>query len=202
VPGILRKDSSLKPEEVSLVVHGRSLGSTCAVHLAARGGNYELAPSALVVESGFMSLLDLPMVQKIGCTMPQLMTALLQEPCPLDTLQDMSEVTLPTLLLHGDRDEMCPIDQAIGAHKACASSVKKLVRFPRCHHNDLRVGRPQEYFAELRMICQVAAGLLEADALLEDEEEEPGFLGIVTGALRCFPGMRRCLAPSIQANQP
>lgn len=50
-----------------IIVLGRSLGSACAIHLAT-------APNVcgLIIESGVMELLKLPMVMQFAMMMPQL----------------------------------------------------------------------------------------------------------------------------------
>lgn len=175
----------------SVVVHGRSLGSACAVHLASRHGE---RIAALVVESGVMQLMDLPMVRQLGAMMPEMLQVLRAQPCPLNTLAEMRQVNVPTVVIHGDRDEISPVEQAITAHRACGSTSKKLVRYPRAHHNDIRVVASRDYYNELQLLCQVATGAEPPEALLQPEPQESGFLGFVSGALKCFPGMRRCLA--------
>lgn len=191
LPEILSK-AGVEIEVAGVVVHGRSLGSACAVHLAAK----RTGISALVVESGVMSLMDLPMVQQLGMMMPQILHALQAEPCPLQTLAEMRQVTVPTLIIHGERDEISPVDQAITAHKACNSSAKKLVRYPRCHHNDVRMMAGSEYYNEMRNICEVVASG-SSEALLQVEEPGDGFLAMITGAMKCIPGVRRCLASTV-----
>jgi len=142
-----------------------------------------------------MTLLELPMVRQIGAMMPEMLRLLMAEPCPLSTLAEMRQVQIPTLIIHGVRDEVSPVDQAVSAHRACASSTKKLVRYPGCHHNDLRATAGKDYYGELRLVCQIASGGVPAEALLQTEQRDTGLLGIITGALRCLPvGMRRCLA--------
>merc|ERR1711972_332455 len=127
--------------------------------------------------------------------MPEMLHMLMREPPPLKTLDEMRQVTVPTMIIHGDRDEMAPIDQAIAAHRACGSGAKKLVRYARGHHNDLRIVVSREYYSELRLACNIAAGILPPEALLQ-ADSPAGFIGMISGALRCFPGMRRCLEPS------
>jgi len=193
LPEILCK-GGFQPDAASsptVVVHGRSLGSACAVHLAARHGD---RVGALVVESGVMELLELPMVRQLGAMMPEMLQVLRAQPCPLNTLSEMRQVKVPTVIIHGSRDEMSPVDQAVAAHRACGSSTKKLVRYPRAHHNDIRLVASREYYGELRALCRVACGVEACEVLLQPEPQDSGFFGFVTRALKCFPGMRRCLA--------
>mmetsp|Transcript_71153 Transcript_71153/g.201640 ORF Transcript_71153/g.201640 Transcript_71153/m.201640 type:complete len:330 (-) Transcript_71153:229-1218(-) len=191
LPEAMRK-AGYESTTTNVAVHGRSLGSCCAVHVAAKRGE---AVSALVVESGVMSILELPMVRQLGSMMPEILQALMAEPKPLDTLAQMRQVKIPTLVIHGDRDEVSPVGQAVAGHRACGAGTKKLVRFPRAGHNDVRAVARKEYFSELELVAQVAASGGAQEALLQaEQQDDAGLLGFITGALRCFPGMRRCLS--------
>lgn len=179
----------IQAKTLQLVVHGRSLGSTCAVHLASLGKS---SVSALIMESGVVNLLELPMVQQVGRMMPELLQMLASAECPLTTLEELRRVSVPTLIIHGDNDEISPVEQAVAAHKACQSSVKKLVRYP-AKHNDLRLVAQKEYFAELKAVCDaVKSG---QPAFGPPADNDGGFLSTLSTALRCLPGVRRCLGP-------
>eukprot|EP00440_Ansanella_granifera_P027678 gb/GFBE01030070.1/.p1 GENE.gb/GFBE01030070.1/~~gb/GFBE01030070.1/.p1 ORF type:complete len:334 (+),score=56.17 gb/GFBE01030070.1/:1-1002(+) len=195
LPDIL-SSVGLKAEETLVVLHGRSLGTVCAVHLAAKQA---FRADALIVESGVMSLLKLPMVMQLGMMMPQILQALSAEPCPLRTLEEMGQVQIPTLVIHGDQDEISPVDQAVAAHSACASAAKKLVRYSRAGHNDLRYAAQKEYYREIKGLCEsLRSGSKEV--FRTQEESNDGFLSMLGGALRCFPGMRRCLSGNVSGN--
>jgi len=189
-PGILSKAGFAGAERACIVVHGRSLGSAAAVHLAATQGN---RVSALIVESGVMSFLDLPMVRQLGAMMPEMLQVLRSQPCPVTTLADMQKVSVPALIIHGDLDEISPVSQAVSAHRVCGNDNKKLVRYSRGHHNDIRVVAGSAYFSELRLIRRIASGDCAAETLLENDPPGPGLLAMFTGAFRCLPVVRRCL---------
>mmetsp|Transcript_15292 Transcript_15292/g.30057 ORF Transcript_15292/g.30057 Transcript_15292/m.30057 type:complete len:344 (+) Transcript_15292:43-1074(+) len=189
-PDILSKAGFEGAERACILVHGRSLGSVAAVHLAAVHSN---RVAALVVESGVMSFLDLPMVQQLGAMMPDMLQVLRSCPCPIKTLEEMQTVRVPTLIIHGDLDEISPVDQAVSAYRACGSSAKKLARYPRAHHNDTRVVAGNAYFSEIQLIRRVASGDCPAETLHESDAPGAGLLAIFAGAFRCLPGVRRCL---------
>ncbi|CAK9016122.1 unnamed protein product [Durusdinium trenchii] len=181
--------------DMPIIVLGRSLGSACAIHLAT-------APNVcgLIIESGVMELLKLPMVMQFAMMMPQLLQALRQEPSPLKPLEELRQVRIPTVVIHGELDEMSPIDQAFAAHGACASPEKKLVKY-RAGHNDLRLRARKEYFRELRLLCdRVVSGVPQV--VPEQPQGWLEMLGEVFSAssLRCLPGMRRCFASSEDMN--
>lgn len=191
LPEILRR-AGLQAATVRVALHGRSLGSACATHVAAEasrraGGGEAVEISALVVESGVMSVLELPMVQSLGSMMPQMLQVLAAAPCPLNTLAEMRQVTLPTLVIHGDLDEISPVSQAEKAFGACASEHKRLARYRGCHHNDVRARVPQKYYAELQRVAQIVSKELEPEAMLEGDDGGGGILAALFGALRCLP---------------
>jgi len=191
LPSILEVVGVQADVQLKLILHGRSLGSACAIHLASL---QDERVGGLVVESGVMDLLALPMVLQIGMMMPQVLQALRAQPCPLKMLEEIRQVTVPTLIIHGDQDEISPVEQAVCAHKAC-SSERKLVRYPRAGHNDLRLLSKREYFQELKALCtRVVTG--DSEALAEPSGQT--WLGMISdlisngSALKCLPGVRRC----------
>eukprot|EP00667_Euglena_gracilis_P014018 EG_transcript_14518 len=128
-------------DQVPLVLLGRSIGATCAVHLAAtRPQQFR----ALVVESGLMTVKDLPMIRPILAMVPNVQQLLPLLPEPVQTLPKMREVRLPTLIVHGDEDEIVPYTQAQAAFANCPAPVKKLETVRGGGHNDLQsVGSAQ-----------------------------------------------------------
>lgn len=198
IPSILR--GARLPLDMAMVIHGRSLGSICAVHLASCAAEKQLqehgSPTieVLIVESGIKSLVDLPMVRQLGSMMPEMLHLLMASPSPLKTGTEMEQVKIPTLVLHGELDEISPVEQGISLHRACGSSTKKLVRFPNGRHNDLRTIAGTQLFGELHKACLLAAGILSHEEMLAQEEQDGGLLQGLFGALRCLPGARRCFA--------
>jgi len=189
VPKLLTEAGFKDPASAALVVAGRSIGACSAVHAAARCG--EVCPVAgLIIESGLQSPLQMPMVRQMGAMMPGILERLAAEPDPLDNLEKLKQVTAPTLIIHGDMDEMIPVSQAVAAHRSCGSSVKKLVRYPRCGHNDLRHLYGQKYFAELRALCDTVLGVAPPEAFVEAAREGGGFFSLFARALRrCRPAL-------------
>ena len=58
LPGVLQEFATCP-----LILFGRSIGSTCAVHLATK---YEDMFKGLVLESGLTKITELPMVQQLS----------------------------------------------------------------------------------------------------------------------------------------
>jgi len=150
------------------VVHGRSIGATCAVHLASKfGGKIH----GLIIDSGLMSIKGLPMVQMMG---PMLfaqqpgMFQMLQE--PFDTLGKLASVSCPTLIMHGDKDEIVPYTQATHCHERCAAPDKKLQSWPGAGHNNVSVMYGDGWKQEIQTLLEQAVAFtcdFPAGALVE-----------------------------------
>merc|ERR1719387_2014546 len=116
------------------------------------------------------------MVQQLGQMMPQIFHALAAEPEPLKTLDNLRQVNVPALFFHGDQDEISPVGQAVTAHRSCASSAKKLVRYRNAHHNDVRLAARRDYYAHMKLLQRIVSGEVPADELTV-VEETPGMVG-------------------------
>eukprot|EP00434_Breviolum_minutum_P017160 symbB.v1.2.015147.t1/scaffold1124.1/size136573/13 len=122
-------------------------------------------------------------------------------------IQLRPSVKIPTIVIHGDLDEMSPIDQAVAAHRACGSSEKKLVRYPRAGHNDVRLLAKKDYFREVQILCErVVSGSPQVV-----QAPEATWLNTLSeffssaSAMKCMPGIRRCFvnsADDINAETP
>merc|ERR1712118_567243 len=97
--------------------------------------------------------------------MPEVFAMMSKQPDPLGNLEKLKQISCPTLFIHGDMDEMIPVKHAVEAHKSCRSVVKKLVRYPHGHHNDIRLVARKEYFSEVRTLFQIVAGDGPGEAL-------------------------------------
>lgn len=145
---------------VRRILWGRSIGATCAVHLAA---NHTDKVHGLIVESGLMSIKKLPLVEQM---LPQVgqqllgahgaalasglgggILGMLAEPC--GTLDKMSKIRCPTLVMHGDKDEIVPVQQGIDCHKQCGSRQKLLRRWESAGHNDIPILHTAEWVTEI-----------------------------------------------------
>jgi hypothetical protein len=103
---------------------GTSLGTGVAAEMAARG-----RASALVLVSPFTSMSD--EAQRVAWFLPA--RALL--PDRFDTLGKASRIGVPTLVIHGDSDELVPY--AMGREVAAAIPGARLLTVEGGGHNDL-----------------------------------------------------------------
>lgn len=150
------------------VAHGRSIGATCAVHLAARHAG---KIHGLIVDSGLMSIKQMPTVQMLAPMVfgqnPQ-MFQMLQE--PFDTLGKLSAVSCPTLVMHGDQDEIIPLEQAKQCHDKCTASQKKLQVWPGGQHNNITALFGSQWREEIKTLLDQATAfenICPAGALVE-----------------------------------
>jgi pimeloyl-ACP methyl ester carboxylesterase len=122
------------------LVMGRSLGSIQAIEIAHAYG-YQL--DGLIVESGFAQLP--PLFARLG--LPVQWQANL--PDPIGNLRKMTEITLPLLIIHGERDSLIPVANGQKLFDASPSDNKHISRIPGVGHNDLMVRR-DDYFGAMR----------------------------------------------------
>ncbi len=124
-----------------LFVMGRSLGSLPAVELAA---NHAQVLRGLIVESGFASTGRL-----ISYLMPTFQSVHLEE-FEKANLEKIHSITMPVLLIHGERDEIIPHEQAEIFYQNVGSKDKRLLTIPGAGHNDIMLIGMREYFSAIR----------------------------------------------------
>ncbi len=121
-----------------VVFFGRSLGCAVAVDLASRR-----RPYALILESPFTSISD--MAQR---TVPALPIGTLIT-TKFDSVSKISSISVPLLVLHGDRDAVVPIELAQQLYEE-ANEPKKFYTIHGASHNDTYIAGGAEYFSTLR----------------------------------------------------
>ena len=125
-----------------LVVMGRSLGSAPAIELASsRGG--ELA--GLIVESGFARVI--PLLELVG--VPAASLGLTEEYGPRN-LEKMRKVSLPTLIMHAENDQIIPFEDAELLSDASPDPDKQFFPVPAAGHNDIQIRAGAAYFEQIR----------------------------------------------------
>jgi uncharacterized protein len=103
-----------------IVAYGRSLGGGAACVLAA-----QRPLSALVLESTFTSVRDIAGALRV----PGFLVA-----DPFDSISRLAGFRRPTLIVHGEQDQVVPVSHARALHEALPQS--ELVIFRDCGHND------------------------------------------------------------------
>lgn len=127
--GHLEQDLGIPRDK--MVLFGRSLGTGVAVEMAKRGFG-----SRIILLSPYTSMVDL--ARGVAPILPVRWLVLDR----YDTLSKVARIGLPTLVVHGDRDDVIPC--AMSTRVAAAMPAATLVLVPGAGHNDLLdVGGPE-----------------------------------------------------------
>lgn len=131
----LRSRSDVDPQRI--ILFGRSLGGGVAVELASREKVY-----GLILESPFTSVPD--MAKKVVPLLP--LGPIIRT--KYDSLSKIGRVQAPLLVIHGDMDEIVPMEQGMRLYEA-AGDPKELYIIPGAGHNDTYMVGGEEYFQAL-----------------------------------------------------
>ena len=123
-----------------LFIMGRSLGSISAVELAS---HYPNQFNGIILESGFASFNRL----MIGVGYKQASDGLPDNDFP--NLGSIRNITLPTLILHGENDNLIPATEAKVMFEHSAAKQKQLVIIAGAGHNDIILLGMEEYFSAI-----------------------------------------------------
>ncbi len=134
----------------SVFVMGRSLGSACAIELAALH-NEEIA--GLIIESGFAE--TLPLARTLGIDTDKLG---ISEKDTFDNSRKMESITKPTFILHGQQDTLIPLRQAEKLMAASGARSKELQIIPGADHNTLIAVGGMLYFQAIKQFINKVEG--------------------------------------------
>ncbi len=109
-------------------VMGRSLGSAPAIELAC---HYQSQLRGLIVESGFASAVN--QVARLG------VEHLFGDESPVGFGNDLkiADVRIPTLIIHGEWDEIIPPTEGKALYELSGTADKSSLFIPRAGHNDI-----------------------------------------------------------------
>jgi pimeloyl-ACP methyl ester carboxylesterase len=125
---------------------GRSLGSAAAIEVALHAGE-RLA--GLIIESGFAQTFSL--LARLGVDVQ----GAFEERDGVGNALKMSRITTPTLIIHGQEDNVIPVAHGQELYRCCAAQDKQLVLINDAGHNDLMiVGLPQ-YFQAIQTFISI-----------------------------------------------
>ncbi len=125
----------------NLFIMGRSLGSASAIELAS---HYQGQLKGLVIESGFANVFNL--LKYLGFPLKSLGVAVPETPYSLGLLR---EISLPTLVMHGEYDQIVPVEEGKVLYETITAGDKRLTIIPGVDHNTIMSGGMQQYFKTL-----------------------------------------------------
>jgi len=112
-----------------LFVMGRSLGSAPAIEVAY---HYQSQLEGLIVESGFASARNQFMRLAASSLLKEI-----ENPIGFGNDLKIKQVAIPTLIIHGEWDEIIPVDEGRTLYGLSSSRSKKSLFIPQAGHNDL-----------------------------------------------------------------
>lgn len=133
----------------NLYVMGRSLGSAAAVEVADVAGN---AIKGLILESGFSETFAL--IERIGFVR---VSDADESRDGFGNLDKIRRITMPTLIIHGERDWIIPVEDGRALYDASAAQDKDLLTIPGASHNDLMLVGRAAYFSAIATLCGTGA---------------------------------------------
>ena len=123
----------------SLFLMGRSLGSMPAIELAS---NYQGEIHGLIIESGAANNFR-RLWHYLGLTGEE---AILDEESSFLNKVKIRQVRQPTLIIHGEYDQIIPAAEGEELYQNSGARDKKILIIPRADHNDIMVLEPNLYF--------------------------------------------------------
>lgn len=137
----VREELSRRNLRGDLWVMGRSLGSISAIELAY---HHQDSIKGLIIESGFPSVVRL----MFHFGMPALGADLkkIDQGC----LEMIRGISLPTLIIHGERDQLVPLENAEDLYHHLGAKEKELLIIPGATHNDIMLVGFHIYFETMK----------------------------------------------------
>ena len=133
-----------------LVVMGRSLGSACAIELAASD---QADISGLIIESGFAH--TVPLLKCLGVDTQALG---ITEGDGFKNAQKIAQFAKPTLIIHAQYDQFVPVMSAEILNVQCAARSKEFRMIPGADHNTVILRAGKEYFKIIKRFTDKIEG--------------------------------------------
>ncbi len=127
-------------------VMGRSLGSAPAIEIAY---NYQEEIKGLIVESGFASAKN--QLARLGVL--QLFKDI-EKPIGFGNDLKIREVAIPTLIIHGEWDEIIPATEGRALYELSGAGKKYSLFIPQAGHNDIMMLGLKEYMEAIERMIQ------------------------------------------------
>ena len=139
-------------EPNNIVLFGRSLGAAVAAEMATR-----FYSRGLILESPFVSIAEMARAIFPSITI----TPLLQT--RYDVIEKVRRVKIPLLVLHGDADEVVPLEQGKRVFDAALPANKTFHAIVGANHNDTFIVGGETYFEVLRKFIDALGPQRSAD---------------------------------------
>jgi pimeloyl-ACP methyl ester carboxylesterase len=133
-----------------LIIMGRSLGSACAIELAA---SYEGDISGLIIESGFAQTVPL-----LNCLGVDTQALGITEADGFKNAQKIGQFTKPTLIIHAQYDQLIPVMSAEILQVQCAARSKEFQMVPGADHNTVMMRAGKLYFEIIKRFTDKIEG--------------------------------------------
>lgn len=134
-----------------LLIMGRSLGSAAALELAAEHAG-DIA--GLIIESGFAT--TLPLLMKLGVDVERLG---ITEEDGFRNVRKIATFNKPTLIIHGQYDEIIPVNSAAILQAQSPARIKELQIVPGAMHNTILTSAGELYFSVIKQFCNKISGI-------------------------------------------
>jgi pimeloyl-ACP methyl ester carboxylesterase len=131
----LMEDLGFSIEEI--VIFGRSIGSAVAVHIA-----QEKSLNGLILISPLTSGRDVARSQGLHWALPIIGD-------PFNSLAKIRNVSAPVMVIHGERDEILPVEMGEALHHE-ARDRRGFFVIPKAGHNNLIERAPDSFFGHIR----------------------------------------------------
>jgi len=125
-----------------LWIMGRSLGSASAIELAA---SYPDKINGLIIESGFAH--TLPLMERLGINTRNLG---IEDSEVFSNAVKIKQFDGPTLIIHGQYDQIIPLDHGKDLHDQSPAVRKKMSVIDGADHNTLMMIGGRDYFDTIR----------------------------------------------------
>jgi pimeloyl-ACP methyl ester carboxylesterase len=134
-----------------LLIMGRSLGAAAAIELASSHSD-DIA--GLIIESGFAT--SLPLLIKLGVDIAGLG---ITENDGFRNVRKITTFTKPTLIIHGQYDEIIPVNSAAILQAESPARSKELQVVPGATHNTLIAQAGEMYFSVIKQFINKICGI-------------------------------------------
>jgi hypothetical protein len=146
----VRRELSGRNLRSDLWVMGRSLGSISALELAY---SHQEMMKGLVIESGFPSVARIMI--HLGMPAHGMGLEKIDQVC----LERIKKIFLPSLIIHGEKDQLVPLQHGRDIFQHLATQEKDLLIIPSATHNDIMLMGFESYFNALQRFVERTDGI-------------------------------------------